>query len=151
LVSRLKIPDFSRFTAHAAWGDDAICACAVVLKTYRGHGGGAVVSKSRILAAFALVGVLAQPDPAAADQRLVQAAARGDLSAVRLLLRERVDVNAADADGSTALHYGVWADDLATVDELIKRVHTSAPRTPSASRQSISLPNRAMRPSRRGC
>jgi len=78
------------------------------------------VSTSEIVAGLALVAMLAQPVTANADQRLVQAAARGDAGAVRLLLRERVDVNAADADGSTALHYAVWADDLATVDELIK-------------------------------
>jgi ankyrin repeat protein len=69
---------------------------------------------------MALAAVLAQPHSALADQRLVQAAARADLSGVRSLLGERVDVNATDADGSTALHYGVWADDPATVDELIK-------------------------------
>ena len=51
---------------------------------------------------------------------LFQAAARGDAAAIRLLLRERVDVNAVDADGATALHFAVWSDDLATVDELIK-------------------------------
>jgi len=78
------------------------------------------VSRSGVLAALAMAGVLAQPGTADADQRLVQAATRGDVAAIRLLLRERVDVNAADADGSTALHYGVWADDLATVDELLE-------------------------------
>jgi len=78
------------------------------------------VSTSEIVAGLALVAVLAQPGTANADQRLVQAAARGDATAIRLLLRERVDVNAVDADGATALHFAVWSDDLATVDELIK-------------------------------
>jgi len=78
------------------------------------------VSTSEIVAGLALVAVLAQPATADADQRLVQAAARGDATAIRLLLRERVDVNAVDADGATALHFAVWSDDLATVDELIK-------------------------------
>ena len=78
------------------------------------------MSTSEIVAGLALVAVLAQPATADADQRLVQAAARGDAAAIRLLLRERVDVNAVDADGATALHFAVWSDDLATVDELIK-------------------------------
>ena len=78
------------------------------------------MSTSEIVAGLALVAVLAQPGTANADQRLVQAAARGDATAIRLLLRERVDVNAVDADGATALHFAVWSDDLATVDELIK-------------------------------
>ena len=68
----------------------------------------------------ALAVVLALPDPAAADQRLVQAAARADIAAVRVLLRERAEVNGTDADGSTALHHAVRADDLAMTDELIK-------------------------------
>ena len=78
------------------------------------------MSKSEIVAGLALVVMLAQPGTANADQRLVQAAARGDATAIRLLLRERVDVNAVDADGATALHFAVWSEDLATVDELIK-------------------------------
>jgi uncharacterized protein len=68
-----------------------------------------------------LVGALfAHAEPARADQRLVQAAARADVAAVRLLLREGVEVNAPDADGSTALHYAVWGDEVATVEELIR-------------------------------
>jgi len=78
------------------------------------------VSKSGILSVLALAGMLAHPGTADADQRLVQAAARGDVASVRLLLRERVDVNAGDSDGSTALHYAVWSDDLTTTDELIR-------------------------------
>jgi ankyrin repeat protein len=69
---------------------------------------------------LALAVVLAQPNTAAADQRLVQAAARADVAAVRVLLRERVEVNGTDVDGSTALHHAVRADDLAMTDELIK-------------------------------
>lgn len=76
--------------------------------------------RSRILLMLALGALLVRPDQADADQRLVQGAARGDIAAVRLLLRERVEINGADADGSTALHHAVWADDLAMTDELLK-------------------------------
>ena len=55
----------------------------------------ASVRKARILAVLlALAGGFVHPRTADADQRLVQAAARGDVATVRRLLRERVDVNA---------------------------------------------------------
>ena len=68
----------------------------------------------------ALACMVAQAAPAGADQRLIQAAARGDAAAVSLLLRQGIDVNAADVDGATALHWAVWSDDLATADALIR-------------------------------
>ena len=76
----------------------------------------------RRLRVFVLVlGVIGTyPGAAGADERLVQAVARGDVTTVRQLLRQRVDVNAADRDGATALHWAVWADDLALADELIR-------------------------------
>ena len=42
------------------------------------------------------------------------------MTAVRPLFRQGHDVNAADADGTTALHWAVWADDEATVQELLR-------------------------------
>jgi ankyrin repeat protein len=73
-----------------------------------------------MLPALLAAGLLAPPAAARADQRLVAAAARADAAAVRLLLRERVEVDAVDADGSTALHYAAWSDDLSMADELIR-------------------------------
>ena len=55
----------------------------------------------------------------AADSR-VQAAAAGDMTAVRALVKQGHDVNATGPDGATALHWAVRADDLATVDALIR-------------------------------
>src|SRR6187401_1100056 len=52
------------------------------------------------------------------DQRLLTAVKDGDAAAVRALLRARVSANAADADGTTALHWAVRADE-ATVSELL--------------------------------
>ncbi|PWU11874.1 MAG: hypothetical protein C5B51_01890 [Terriglobia bacterium] len=51
---------------------------------------------------------------AGADLRppLVEAAKTGDQYAFRSLLQKKVDVNAADADGSTALHWASYHDDL---------------------------------------
>lgn len=57
---------------------------------------------------------------AAADDALVRAAAAGDLSAVRALLEQGHDVNAAESDGATALHWIVRADDVEAADALIR-------------------------------
>jgi uncharacterized protein len=74
----------------------------------------------KILLCLAMAAVLLQPATAAADQRLLEAAARGNVEAVQRLLRERVDVNAADTDGTTPLHWAVWGDNLGIADELLR-------------------------------
>ena len=56
---------------------------------------------------------------AAADVRLVDAVKRHDAAAVRALLKAKADVNAADAEGMTALHWAVQANDLDTVRLLL--------------------------------
>src|SRR5690349_2237745 len=48
----------------------------------------------------------------AADSPLADAAMQGDKAAVRALLKEKVNVNAAQGDGSTALHWAAYRDDL---------------------------------------
>src|SRR4030088_2767217 len=49
------------------------------------------------------------------DLRLVDAARQGDVAAVRALLQQRVDLNAAGPDGTTALHWAVHRDSLDVV------------------------------------
>ena len=51
---------------------------------------------------------------------LREAVRTGNTPAVRALLQKRVDVNAADADGTTALHWAVRANDAETVKALLK-------------------------------
>ena len=53
------------------------------------------------------------------DVRVVRAAADQDHAAVRALLDEGADVNAARADGVTALLWAVHWDDPAMVDLLL--------------------------------
>jgi ankyrin repeat protein len=48
--------------------------------------------------------------PAFASSKLVDAVKRGDARSVRALLAQHVAVNAAEADGSTALHWAVQRD-----------------------------------------
>ena len=55
-----------------------------------------------------------------ASLTLAEAAKREDKAAVRSLLEQKADVNAPLPDGTTALHWAVETDDLATVDLLIQ-------------------------------
>jgi ankyrin repeat protein len=50
---------------------------------------------------------------------LVDAVKQGNAAAVRALLQKRVDVNAPEGDGATALHWAVYADNRELVDLLI--------------------------------
>jgi ankyrin repeat protein len=56
---------------------------------------------------IALTAAVAQADPA-----IVDAAQKGDLKALRTLLRQTPDLNAAQPDGMTALHWAVQRNDL---------------------------------------
>src|SRR5262249_26460831 len=51
---------------------------------------------------------------------VADAAMRGDRAAVRTLLDQHADVNAAQADGATALHWAVYRSDKDLVDVLIR-------------------------------
>lgn len=51
---------------------------------------------------------------------LTEAVKSGDTAAVRALLQTKVDVNAPEGDGTTALHWAAHRDDLTTVDLLIR-------------------------------
>ena len=51
---------------------------------------------------------------------LVEAAKNGNTDAVRALLQEGVDVNAAEGDGTSALHWVAYRDDLESAELLIR-------------------------------
>jgi uncharacterized protein len=55
-----------------------------------------------------------------ADTRLADAAERGDRAAVRSLLNEKADVNAPQGDGTTALHWAAYKDDLEMAKMLLE-------------------------------
>jgi ankyrin repeat protein len=69
--------------------------------------------------ACAVAGILVLSTLAAADLRLVDAAKNGDKSAIANLLKEHVDVNAAQGDGATPLAWAAHQDDLETAGLLI--------------------------------
>jgi ankyrin repeat protein len=56
---------------------------------------------------------------AAPEARLADAAKASDKTAIRALIKQRTDVNAAQVDGTTALHWAAYRDDLETVELLI--------------------------------
>ena len=67
----------------------------------------------------ALVAV-ANLDAAGNSVKLVDAVKQGNRAAVRTLITERANVNAAEPDGMTPLHWAVRGDDLQTAQLLIR-------------------------------
>ena len=57
---------------------------------------------------------------ASLDGQLLEAAKNADKASIQALLPQHVDVNAVDADGSTALHWAVRHDDLETANLLLR-------------------------------
>ena len=66
-----------------------------------------------------LLAATAAPSSAEADAPLADAAMRGDVESVRSLLGRQVDVNAPQGDGTTALHWAAYQDDLEMAKLLI--------------------------------
>lgn len=65
-----------------------------------------LLSGLTLCAANAMAAVIA-PDPGTG---LSEAVRRGDVAAVKNLLRQRIDVSAAEGDGSTPLHWAAYGD-----------------------------------------
>ena len=68
------------------------------------------------------IGLAALVIGAAAAERppLIDATRNGDKNAVRALLKQGANVNATDADGTTALHWASYRDDIESADLLIR-------------------------------
>jgi ankyrin repeat protein len=65
---------------------------------------------------------------------LVDAVKRQDKTVTRTLLKQKADVNAADAEGMTALHWAAHWDDLDTAKALLRAgAHARAKAADSAS------------------
>jgi ankyrin repeat protein len=76
------------------------------------------MTSSRILGFIVALAVSVQVvGGASAD--VADAIQRGDLAAARVLLQKGADVNAAQVDGATALHWAVYQDDVTAVDLLL--------------------------------
>jgi len=66
---------------------------------------------------------------AAVDTRLSEAAMNGDRAGFQELLRQKADVNGAQGDGSTALHWAAFRDDLEMTQALLKAGADVNPKT----------------------
>lgn len=71
------------------------------------------------LCAATLLSAVASP-VLAGDLRLRDAIRAGNATAVTALVKQRVDVNAREADGATPLHWAAHMDDQAAVETLLK-------------------------------
>ncbi|AMY08966.1 ankyrin repeat protein [Luteitalea pratensis] len=74
----------------------------------------------RVALGTAVLLLLASGRASAADAMLADAAERAAWTEVQTLLTRNVDVNAAQADGMTALHWAAHHDDLDVADALIR-------------------------------
>jgi uncharacterized protein len=70
--------------------------------------------------ATVLIGVLLSGTSDAATSEVADAAMKGDAVAVRALLARKADVNTPQTDGTTALHWAVYRENVALVDELLR-------------------------------
>jgi ankyrin repeat protein len=77
------------------------------------------MSMKRLIAATLMIAGTAAGAAAAADTRVADLARQGDAAGVRALLAKQADVNAAEADGMTALHWAAKRDDLALGEALV--------------------------------
>ena len=63
----------------------------------------------------------------AAGSDVADAVMRGDVAAARALIQKKADVNAAQDDGATALHWAVYRNNVDVVDMLLRAGAKSAP------------------------
>ena len=80
---------------------------------------GRFVNATRVILLVCVSTLTVPQSVVGADRRLADAAARADAATVRQLLAAGAAVNDADAEGTTPLHWAVWADDLPTVEALL--------------------------------
>jgi ankyrin repeat protein len=74
-----------------------------------------------LLESVCVLGFAIAPGLAATpDLRLIQAVKSNDGAAARVLLENHADVNARQGDGTTALHWAAYYDDLTMADALIR-------------------------------
>ena len=74
----------------------------------------------RLIACQSLLAIASVLSGANSGAPLADAAKEMDRAAIRTLLQRRVDVNAQQVDGATALHWAAYNDDLETAGQLIR-------------------------------
>ena len=81
------------------------------------------------IVALSLLLVAATVDAPTAESPVADAAQRGDVEAVRSLLRNGADASAAQADGTTALHWAAMRNDVEIAEALLYAGATVKPTT----------------------
>lgn len=74
----------------------------------------------KLLLIFVLATLPGSADDRVSSPVVSDAAQKGDKPAVRVLLKQRADVNAAQGDGATALHWAAFRDDLEMAQMLLQ-------------------------------
>jgi len=88
--------------------------------TFKSRRGGASCRRAlRVLAISSFV-CLCAAVVWAGESPLVDAAKNADKDALRTLISKKVDVNASEPDGTTALHWAAYRDDMDSVELLIR-------------------------------
>ena len=100
-------------------------------------------TRARLLIAVVCVAGGAAVASAQTGSRLIDATKRDDAAAVRSLLSQRADVNAADADGSTALHWAAQRNNLQLVNSCSRPAPAPGRPLATTSRRSTSPPSTA--------
>ena len=75
---------------------------------------------ARLILGLCVAGLPLAGFAGAAVSDVADAAMKKDITAVRSLLQRKADVNAAQVDGATALHWAVRQDNLEMADLLIR-------------------------------
>ncbi len=80
------------------------------------------VSQSRagVLLALLVLGIAAPSAALGVSSPIADAVEKGDRAGIRSLLEQRVNVNAAQADGMTALHWAAYLDDVEIARRLVE-------------------------------
>jgi ankyrin repeat protein len=73
----------------------------------------------QIIACLAAIALCGRITIGAAGSDVADAMMNGDIAALRALIQKKADVNAAQADGATALHWAVYRDDLEAANLLV--------------------------------
>ena len=92
---------------------------AIVLFAIALHASEESVADARLRAAAQQAGASAGPAVAISNESVAKAAASRDLAAVRALLKQGADVNAAQGDGMTALHWAATLGDPSLAQMLL--------------------------------